>query len=181
MTWIASSLWELLGVRKKPKKPKKNPRPAEGSAVATKSINRMQEKYDAVVVDMKKQYGIRIRKWRSSTTGCAWEVHYDSGKIVRLVESPYPRGPMSCAVFLHEIGHHAIGFGRYRPRCLEEYHAWKWSLEMMHERGLNVTAAVEKRFAESMRYALSKALRRGLKRIPEELLPYLPPPYKVQK
>ncbi len=81
---------------------------------------------------------------------------------------------MSAAVFLHEIGHHAIGFGTYKPRCLEEYYAWKFSIEKMEELGLNVTDRVHKRMHESLEYALAKALRRGLKRVPGELMPYLP-------
>lgn len=79
---------------------------------------------------------------------------------------------MSCAIFLHEIGHHVIGFRIYRPRCLEEYHAWKWSLDTMRELGFNVTKSVEKRMAESLRYAVAKARRRGLKKLPTELIPY---------
>jgi hypothetical protein len=133
----------------------------------------MQARYDALVEEMKTTYGLRVRKWRSSTTGCAWEVHYTNGAVSRLIESPRPRGPMSCAVFLHEVGHHAIGLGRYRPRCLEEYYAWKWSLDTMREHGFNVTAAVEKRMAESLQYAVAKARRRGLKRIPQPLLAYV--------
>ena len=133
----------------------------------------MRERYDALVVEMKKTYGVRVRKWRSSTSGCAWEVHYRDGTMVRLIESPAPRGPMSCAVFMHEIGHHAIGFGRYRPRCLEEYHAWRWALQEMRDRGFNVTPAVERRVSESLRYAVAKARRRGLRRVPEELAAYL--------
>ena len=84
---------------------------------------------------------------------------------------------MSAAIFLHEVGHHAIGLGAYRPRCLEEYHAWRWSLEMMRQLGLNVTPPVENRMAESLHYAIAKARRRGLKRLPIELAPYvqLPP------
>ena len=85
----------------------------------------MQLRYDGLVDEMKKIHGVRVVKWRSSTSGCAWQVQYADGTNARLIESPYPRGPMSCAVFMHEIGHHAIGFNRYRPRCLEEYHAWR--------------------------------------------------------
>ncbi|UCD75693.1 MAG: hypothetical protein JSV91_02025, partial [Phycisphaerales bacterium] len=106
------------------------------------------------------------------TSGCAWTVHYTDGTVSRLIESPYPRGPVSCAIFLHEVGHHALGLRRFNPRCLEEYHAWQWALQVMRERKLNVTAAVEKRMAESLRYALAKARRRGLKRIPAELAPF---------
>ena len=138
----------------------------------------MQERYDELVREMKREYGLRVRKWRSSSSGCAWIVTYGDGTVSRLIESPYPRGPMSCAIFLHEVGHHAIGFGTYRPRCLEEYHAWKWSLDTMRARGLNVTAAVERRMAESLHYAIIKARRRGLKQLPEPLEPFLQRPGK---
>jgi hypothetical protein len=132
----------------------------------------MQDRYDALVREMKATYGVRVRRWRSSTSGCAWEVHYDDGRTQRLIESPYPRGPMSCAVFLHEIGHHAIGFAVYKPRCLEEYHAWRWAIDIMRARGLNVTPAVEKRVHQSLRYAVRRARRSGLKVVPAELLEY---------
>ncbi|MEE8460191.1 MAG: hypothetical protein V3S08_09960, partial [Phycisphaerales bacterium] len=91
----------------------------------------------------------------------------------RLIEAPYPRGPMSCAIFLHEIGHHAIGFNTHRLRCLEEYDAWRWSLDTMRKKGLNVTVAVEKRMDDAIRYAVRKALRRGLKQLPEQLAAYV--------
>jgi hypothetical protein len=67
----------------------------------------MQRRYDDLVREVKRAYGIRVRKWRQSTSGCAWVVRYDDGNESRLIEAPYPRGPVSCAVFLHEIGHHA--------------------------------------------------------------------------
>jgi len=137
---------------------------------------RMQLRYDALVRDMKRVHGVRVVRWRSSTSGCAWQVHYADGSTARLIESPYPRGPMSCAVFLHEIGHHAIGFGTYRPRCLEEYHAWRWSFEAMIEQGFNVTEAVRRRRDEALHHAIRKAVRRGLKRLPVELAPFVPVP-----
>ncbi|MCU0688701.1 MAG: hypothetical protein MUE97_03020, partial [Phycisphaerales bacterium] len=86
-----------------------------------------QDRYDAVTRAMLAQYGIKVRKWRTSMSGVAYELKYRDGTIKRLIESPYPKSPMSAAIFLHEIGHHAIGFHTYKPRCLEEYHAWKWS------------------------------------------------------
>ena len=132
----------------------------------------MQDRYDALVRDMLARYGIRVRKWRSSMTGVAWEVHYRDGSVSRLIEAPRPRGPMSAAIFLHEIGHHAIGFGTYRPRCLEEHAAWAWALAEMERQGLNVTDGVRHRMHESLAYAVDKARRRGLKRLPAELAPY---------
>ncbi|MHC5008748.1 MAG: hypothetical protein ACYTGF_15465, partial [Planctomycetota bacterium] len=60
----------------------------------------------------------------------------------------------------------------HRLRCVEEYAAWCWALDQMRSRGFNVTAGVENRVAESLRYAVRKARRRGLKTIPDELLQY---------
>lgn len=162
MTHFAPTLWHLLGLdRRKPARPR------------TPSPSGMQARYDALVAEMKRAYGVRVRKWRSSTSGCAWVVRYEDGTVVRLIEAPYPRGPMSCAVFLHEIGHHAIGWDTHRLRCQEELEAWQWALAAMRERRLNVTAAVEKRMRDAVRYAVGKARRRGLRRMPPELLPYL--------
>ena len=122
---------------------------------------------------MLERYGIRVRRWRSSSSGVAWESRTRDGRVSRWIESPYPRGPMSCAIFLHEIGHHAIGFHVYRPRCLEEYHAWRWALAPMEQEGLEVTDAVQRRVKESLRYAIDKARRRGLQQLPVELVPYV--------
>ena len=166
MKWFAPTLWDLLGLHKK--KPHQAIEPKQQPARQTP----MRKRYDALVDEMKRTYNLRIRKWRSSSSGCAWIVRYDDGRERNLIEAPYPKGPMSCAIFLHEVGHHAIGFGTYRPRCLEEYHAWQWAHQTMRAKGLNVTAAVEKRMAESLRYAVRKARKRGLKAVPPQLGPY---------
>ena len=190
MTWIAGSLWDLIvprskrpqrnGVTPADKKPARradrqpvNAAPTvTGAARAKKSS--MQDRYDALVEEMKAAYNVRVRKWRKSSSGVAWTIRYiRSGRVVKLIEAPYPRGPMSCAIFLHEIGHHAIGLGVYKPRCLEEFHVWVWALDKMREQGFNVTPAVEKRMERSMRYAIAKARRRGIREVPAELQQYL--------
>lgn len=135
----------------------------------------MKARYEAMTETMLRQYGVRVRRWRTNMSGVAWEVRYRDGSVKRLIEAPEPRGPMSAAVFLHEIGHHAIGFDVYKPRCREEYYAWKFAIEQMEAHGLNVTDAVRDRMRRSLRYAVGKARRRGLKVIPEELLPYASP------
>ncbi|MFG0307146.1 MAG: hypothetical protein ACF8Q5_13120 [Phycisphaerales bacterium JB040] len=132
----------------------------------------MRARYEAVTRDMLTTHGVRVRKWRSSMSGVAWQVTYRDGTVSRLIEAPRPRGPMSAAIFLHEIGHHAIGFKTYTPRCFEEYKAWEWSLHAMETHGLNITERVHRRMRESLEYALAKARRRGLKRIPVELIDY---------
>lgn len=182
-------LWDLLPKRRRRQQaiapaprpdPTPIPRPDPAPVVtrprvASPERETMRDRYERITREMLSRYNVRVRKWRSSMSGVAWEVHYEDGRVSRLIEAPRPRGPMSAAVFLHEIGHHAIGFRRYRPRCLEEYHAWRFALEQMEELGLNVTDAVRARMHESLHYAVSKAARRGLKRLPTELMPYIKP------
>ena len=165
------TLWDLIP-RRKLERP---PVPAKPVAVALpprKRATPAADRYEAVARQMLAQYSIRVRKWRSSTSGVAWQVVYADGTVSRLIESPRPRGPISAAVFLHEVGHHAIGLGTYRPRCLEEYHAWLFALQQMHAHGLNITPKVHERVDHALRYAVYKAKRRGIKAIPIELLPY---------
>lgn len=174
------TLWDIMGAAWKPRQ-KRRRKPAVAKPGTTRATpaagdvkpGSMRAKYEDVTKRMLAEHGVRVRKWRSSMSGVAWQVTYRDGSISKLIESPRPRGPMSAAVFLHEIGHHAIGFGTYRPRCLEEYHAWRWSLEQMEANGLNVTPAVHARMRESLEYALAKARRRGLRKIPRDLAEYL--------
>jgi len=135
----------------------------------------MQERYEFMTRDLLRIYGVRVRKWRSSMSGVAWEVTYRDGTVSKLIESPRPKGPMSAAVFCHEIGHHAIGFRTYRPRCLEEHHAWAWSLRTMAQYELNITQGVRDRMHDSLHYAIEKARRRGLRHLPPELQPFCSP------
>ena len=135
----------------------------------------MEERYEEITRRMLQEHGVRVRRWRRHMSGIAWEVYYRDGRTVKLIEAPRPRGPMSAAVFLHEIGHHAIGFGTYKPRCLEEYHAWVFAVRQMEDLGLNVTDAVRRRMHNSLRYAIQKANRRGLRNLPPELEPFSAP------
>ena len=177
------NLWEMLRPkaarsRAKPKpatKPSRTKPPARARTrpASSPAPGSMAARYAELERRMLKQYGVRVRKWRTSMSGVAWQVTYQDGTVSRLLESPKPKGPMSCAIFLHEIGHHAIGFKTYKPRCLEEYHAWKFAIDTMEAEGLNVTDRVHERMRDSLRYAVAKAARRGLKKIPVELLPYL--------
>ncbi len=175
-------LWDVLprtrADRSTPKDPPADEVAATSDAVAlpdevgTPRRTRRSELYARLVEHMKQAHGVRVHRWRSRTTGCAWQVHYTDGTTARLIEAPYPKGPVSCAVFLHEIGHHAIGFHRYKPRCLEEFMAWRWALDTMQQWGMNITPSVQRRVQLNLRYAVAKAKRRGLKNVPDELLEY---------
>ena len=125
--------------------------------------------YPAIVARTKSRYDIRVRRWRSGMTGCAWRVYYHDGRVINWVEAPRPRTPISLAIFLHEVGHHVIGFERFRKRCEEEYHVWQWALAEMRRVGVAPDAKVMRRFELSMRYAVDKAVRRGVKALPAAL------------
>jgi len=127
-----------------------------------------------IVDDIKLRYDIRVKRWRTNMTGCAWRVCYHDGRSVNWIEAPVPKTPISLAIFLHEVGHHVIGFNTYRVRCEEEFHAWAWALATMRELGVEPDARVHRRVKLSMEYAVSKAVRRGIKRLPESLHEFLP-------
>lgn len=181
------TLWDLIErvvprapVRSRVERASKRARPGAGVR-KTPSVARskgpsaratMQDKYDAMTREMLAKYGVRVRRWRTAMSGIAWELRYHDGRTARLIESPRPKGPMSAAIFLHEIGHHAIGFNTYKPRCREEYYAWTFAIEQMEKLGLNITDGVRRRMHDSLHYAVMKAKRRGLREVPEELEAY---------
>jgi len=130
--------------------------------------------FDSIVRRMLQKHGIRVRRWRTQMSGKAWQVRHASGKVDRWIESPRPRTPISLAIFLHEVGHHVIGFDAYRKRCEEEFHVWMWTLREMNRIGVDPGERVRRRVQLSMQYAVGKAMRRGIKEIPQSLHQYLP-------
>ncbi|MGC8624177.1 MAG: hypothetical protein ACP5I8_09710 [Phycisphaerae bacterium] len=129
--------------------------------------------YDQIVAEMKAQYGISIRKWRSSMSGVAYELHYNNGDVRRMISAPRPRSPVSAGIFMHEVGHHAVGFRKFRPRCLEEYHVWQWAFEQMRKRAIPVDRRVERHYRRSMYHYVRLAKKRGLKTLPPVLEQFL--------
>jgi hypothetical protein len=130
--------------------------------------------FSKIVEQVKKQHHIRVRRWRRGMSGKAWRVYHHNGSVVNWIESPEPKTPISLAIFLHEVGHHVIGFEKYRHRCEEEFFVWMWALNEMRRRGVEPSEAVHRRVELSMRYAVGKALRRGIKKLPEALLRFAP-------
>src|SRR5947199_10621098 len=119
--------------------------------------------YEQIIELMKRRFDVRIKRWRRSMSGCAWRVYYDDGRCVNWIEAPLPKTPISLAIFLHEVGHHAVGFHRYKRRCEEEYHVWVWAIGQMRKLGIEPDEKVARRFERSMQYAVGKAIQRGLK------------------
>jgi hypothetical protein len=129
--------------------------------------------FTGIIKETTRHYDVRVRRWRSSMSGKAWRVYYHDGRVINWIESPQPKTPLSLAIFLHEVGHHAIGFEKYRYRCEEEFHVWMWAVDEMRRRGIEPNEKVHRRVELSMRYAVGKAMRRGIKEIPEALMQYV--------
>lgn len=130
--------------------------------------------YAAIVETFLSRYDIQVVRWRKSMSGCAWATFKTDGTSENFIEAPQPKTPISLAIFLHEVGHHAIGFFTYKKRCEEEYHAWMFALDTMREFGVEPDARTQRRFDRSMRYAVDKAVRRGVRALPEPLHAFLP-------
>ena len=124
--------------------------------------------YRELIREVKERYKISVIKWRRHMTGIAYELAYPDGTIKRLIEAPKPRGPVSAAIFLHEVGHHAIGFKRYKPRCLEEHYVWQWTFREMESRHIPITPGVTKHFKLSMYHYVTRC-RRAHETVPHEL------------
>ena len=130
--------------------------------------------FSSIVEKMTARYAVRVKRWRKQMSGCAWSVRHANGRRTNWIEAPHPRTPISLAIFLHEVGHHAIGFKKYKKRCEEEYHVWVWAIEQMQKMGVKPDKKVERRFELSMQYAVGKAMRRGLKDLPKPLMQFVP-------
>ena len=125
--------------------------------------------YPAMARELVRKYKVFIRKWRRQMSGAAWELTYRDGRIKRLIAAPRPKGPVSAAIFLHEIGHHAIGFKRYDSRCLEEHYVWQWTFREMESRGIPITPRVLKHFRRSMYHYVKRSTRQH-DAVPPELM-----------
>ncbi|MFM1867211.1 MAG: hypothetical protein RL591_619, partial [Planctomycetota bacterium] len=133
-----------------------------------------QQRFDAIVLEMLARHPLRVKRWRNTLSGIAVLRIYRDGRQDRSIEAPYPTSALRLAIFLHEVGHHVLGLGVHRPRCLEEYLAWRFALDRLAEFGVETEGPVARRFDRSMRYAVAKAVRRGIRRIPAELATFLP-------
>lgn len=130
--------------------------------------------FSSIVRQMKSRYDLRVRRWRRQMSGCAWSVFYHDGRRMNWIEAPYPKTPISLAIFLHEVGHHAIGFHKYKLRCEEEFQVWLWAFRQMRRLGVTPDDKVARRFDRSMQYVVQMALRQGTAQIPQSLLKFAP-------
>ena len=114
-----------------------------------------REPWRSATAGLLDQYGLEVRRWRSSTTGCAY--HHTPE-----IEGPEPRGRVSFAVLAHEVGHKALSHGRSKPRWLEEVEAWDFALHQFDRLGLgDPGAGVRRRARRGIAHSFGMAIRRG--------------------
>lgn len=129
--------------------------------------------YRHIVAETKQRYNIRVWRWRRTLSGCAWRALYIREGVVNWIEAPYPQTPLGLAIFLHEVGHHAIGFDKYSLHCVDEFEAWRWALSRMAELNVRIDGTVLRRVNRSIGRAVSRSLTDGVRTLPERLRPYL--------
>lgn len=126
--------------------------------------------FSKVVDEIVQKYDVRVLKWRKNMSGCAWLKFHSNGHATRWIESPRPRTPLSLAIFLHEVGHHVIGFKTFGTGCMDEFCAWQWAQDEMRKIGIENDPDVEWRYEASMRHVVRMAVRRKKEVVPEFLM-----------
>jgi len=143
--------------------------PKKSGTESPVSARERRAMFDAMVRELKAQYKISIRRWRRQMSGVAYELTFRDGTIKRVVTAPRPKTSVSASIFLHEVGHHAVGFKRYDSRCLEEFYAWQWAFREMRARGIEIDERVLRHYRRSMYHYVRMAKRRGHHHVPHEL------------
>jgi hypothetical protein len=136
-----------------------------------------REPYLSAAETLLRESGCTVTRWRSTSSGAA-DIYSDAWEI----EVPEPRGPVSYAIFAHEVGHQML---HRRPRAkkrrwVEELEAWEFALDTFERFSLPGIEAARADAAKSMSWACSKGLRRARTRGDErnlaaEMIAGLPP------
>jgi hypothetical protein len=113
------------------------------------------EPYERAAAVLLRESGCTVRGYRSRNTGRAFTRADDWG-----IEVPRPRGPVSFAVFAHEVGHQLLHRGNGKTgRWLEEVEAWEYALAQFDRFALPGVERARVDAAVSLRYAAAKSLR----------------------
>ena len=123
--------------------------------------------YADEAVVLLRQYMVVVKKWRNESSGVAYN-------FSNRIECPHPTNAYNLGILAHEIAHHELGHTRGKHpkggRWKEELDAWLWSNDVLCQIG------VEPNYAQvtlAIQFAFQKAVKRGLRSIPEEMRPHL--------
>ena len=126
--------------------------------------------YEEAAEVLLRESGCTVRKYRSSNSGEAFTSSKDWG-----IEVPRPRGPMSFAVFAHEVGHQMLHRGNEsKPRWLEEIEATEYALAQFERFRLDGAEEAKKREARNLRHSAKKANRRATPETAQAILDRYP-------
>jgi hypothetical protein len=117
-----------------------------------------------------RETGCVVRKWRTNNTGRAFTSDPDWS-----IEVPHPRGPVSFAVFAHEVGHQSLHRDSWRPRWLEELEAWEFAYAQFKQFDLPGVERSQREVAQRLRYLARKlVIRKVSARTAREVLDRYP-------
>ena len=120
-------------------------------------------KWQAAADTLLRESGASVTKYRRSMSGVAFTGPLTERGSKVEIEAPEPKGPISFAIFAHEIGHQVLHRDNGRtPRWKEEVEAWEFALKAVQRFDLPGYERVEARAARSIAYAFRKARRRGV-------------------
>ncbi len=132
----------------------------EFDEVRADRTHEMEGRYAPQARILLEEQRVHVYRWRTRMSGHALLGEQLRGLSLRPIATPHPRSPLSFAILAHEVGHHALG--SMRPRCLEEYGAWQFAFAQLERFGIEPGKRTHERYQRSMRWALHKALQRGL-------------------
>ena len=91
----------------------------------------MAERYWAIALEEAARHDVTIKRFRPSLSGKAFVSQ-------RTITAPRPRTRRRLRVFLHEVGHIALGHSDPKPRYVAEQEADEWAFETMRRHGIRV-------------------------------------------
>jgi len=121
-------------------------------------------KYSDLVKCLLSIYELNVTKINKGMYGCVYRNNHN-------IEIPNPKTEKSFAICLHEIGHKVLKHNKGKKRFIEEFEAWNYALNVFRILEIPIKNNVRNRYKKSIRYSISKAVRRGLnpKKIPSEI------------
>jgi len=117
-----------------------------------------------------KQYNIVVKKWRTTSSGCAYNHGLNANKQSE-IEIPRPTDEDRLSVCFHEIKH--IIDGKVKPRVISEFRCEKFALDKLIEYGYDTTVH-NKRMKWHILHMVAKSTNRRAKDVPQIIRDFYP-------
>ena len=89
MTDLMLTLWDLIAPRKPKPRVVRRKKIVRNRPVSAPAPGSMAERYERITKQMLAEHSVRVRKWRTSMSGVAWQVEYRDGSIAKLITARF--------------------------------------------------------------------------------------------